>query len=386
MRRTLLRRWRGNLAVLLGTLLVLGLVAEVVARRIGAGEPPLLVVDPIVGKRFRAGFHGRVFVPEAGREVDLRFNREGVRGADYPRAKPPGTRRLVVLGDSMIAALATDEPQTLVPRLEALLNARHGGGGPWEVLNFGVSSSSTGNELVMYREVASHYEPDVVVCAFFVGNDLADNSHRLTQAPRIYFDLDAQGALHQRPFSAPAAEGAGLGPWLDRHSRFYVWQKTAMREIRGHARSWLGRADPGHWIFSRAEPPDVADAWRLTARLLETFRAEVEARGARFAVVLIPSAEQVYDDLWTDLVRQAGDAGRDFDRDYPQQRLGALCAKAGIPLVTMTSAFRARATERSSTVREQWLFHQGRWHLNAEGHRIAAETVGSGLLFAVYGQ
>lgn len=372
-------RWRGHILVLSGTLLLLVIVAETAARLIGAGEPPLLVVDPVVGKRFRAGFHGRVYVPEAGREVELRFNREGVRGPDHPRTKPPGTRRVAVIGDSMIAAIATDEEHTLVRRLETQLNAQSAAvaGPAWEVLNFGVSSSSTGNELVLYREVASRYAPDVVLCAFFVGNDLADNSHRLTQAPRIYFELDDHGELRQRPFSAPRVEGEGLAGWLDRHSRFYVWQKTAMRELRGRARSWLGRAEAAHWIFARTEPPEVAEAWRLTGKLLEAFRAEVEARGSRFAVLLIPSAEQVYDDLWQDLLRQAGTAGRDFHRDHPQERLGELCEKAGIPLITMTAAFRAYATAASSTLPEQWLFHRGRWHLNAEGHRLAAEIVGS---------
>jgi hypothetical protein len=376
-----LRRWRGNLAVLAVTLLVLLAVAEAATRLLGAGEPPLLVFDPTVGKRFRAGFHGRVYVPEAGREVDLRFNREGLRGPDRPRAKPPGTRRVAVIGDSMIAAVATDEEHTLVRRLEVLLNTkRRPGGAPWEVLNFGVSSSSTGNELVLYREVASRYEPDVVLCAFFVGNDLADNSHRLTSAPRIYFELDEGGALRQRPFSA-AADGEGLGGWLDRHSRFYMWQKTALREVRGRARSWLGRAESAHWIFSRTEPPAVAEAWRLTGKLLSAFRTEVEARGSRFAVVMIPSAEQIYDDLWQDVRRQAGEAGKDFDRNYPQERLGTLCRDAGIPLVTMTAELRAFATASSSKVPEQWLFHQGRWHLNAEGHRIAADVLGSGLSY-----
>ena len=368
------RRWRGNLAVLAITLLLCLAALEAVARWMRAGEPPLLVMDPVVGKRFRAGFTGRVFIPEARREIELRFNREGLRGPDYPRAKPAGTRRIAVLGDSMVAAVGTEEEHTLVRRLEAALN--HSASPPrWEVLNFGVSSSSTAQELVMYREVARHYEPDIVICAFFVGNDLADNSHRLTRAPRLYFELDSSGRLQQRPFQAPAAAGQGLGGWLDRHSRLYVWQKTALREIKGRARAWMGRAEAAHWIFAREEPPDVAEAWRLTGRLLETLRDEVEARGARFLVVVLPSAEQVYDDLWTALVRQAGQAGRHFDRTHPERRLGALCREAGIPLVTLAEAFRARAPRATSTVREEWLFHGGRWHFNAEGHRVAAEQI-----------
>jgi len=373
------RRWRGNLAVLISTLLVGGAGLEACARLLGAGEPPLLVVDPVVGKRFRPGFHGRVFVAEAGREVELRFNREGLRGPDWPLEKPAGTRRLALLGDSMIAAIAAEEPQTLVRRLEERLNGAGAAGTRWDVLNFGVSSSSTGNELVLYREVARRYRPDVVLCAFFTGNDLADNSSRLTQAPRIYFELDAGGGLRQLPFTAASGAASGLGPWLDRHSRFYAWQKTALREARGWARSQAGRMEPAHWIFSRDEPPDVAEAWRLTGRLLRAFRDEVAADGARFAVVLLPCAEQVYDDLWSDLRRQAGEPGARFDRHHPEERLGALCREAGIPLITMTDRFRARAPAASSRREDEWLFFRGRWHFNERGHALAAEAIADAL-------
>jgi hypothetical protein len=277
-----------------------------------------------------------------------------------------------MIGDSMIASVATDEENTLVRLLEKRWNteAAH-----WEVMNFGVSSASTGQELVLYREVAARYDPDVVVCAFYVGNDLADNSYRLTRAPRIYFELDEHGALRRRPFTVASAARGGIGDWLDAHSRFYVWQKQALRELRGRARTWLGQPEAAHWIFARTEPPDVADAWTLTGKLLTTFASEVQANGGRFAVVMVPSAEQVYDDLWEGVRRQAGAPGRDFDRTHPEARLGAICREAGIPFVSLLPAFRARAHRATSTFEPEWLFHQGRWHLNDEGQRVATDEV-----------
>jgi hypothetical protein len=374
-----LRGWRGNLLLLVVTLIVSAVALEAATRWLGAGEPPLLVLDPVIGKRFRADFRGRVYVAEAGQPVDLRFNHEGLRGPDWPRQAPAGTRRLAVLGDSMIAAIATDEDKTLVRRLEDGLNTERVNGSRWEVLNFGVSSSSTGNELVLYREVARRYHPDVVLCAFFTGNDLADNSSRLTQAPRIYFELDEHGELRQQPFTMAASERAGMAHWLDANSRFYAWQKTALREARGRARIWTHRVEPAHWIFARDEPKDVADAWRLTDRLLRAFRESVEADGARFAVVVLPCAEQIYDDLWTALLKQAGDVGLGFDRDHPEARLSALCREAGIPLITMTAPFRAAAPHASSSLEAEWLFFQGRWHFNVRGHQLAADVLTSAL-------
>ena len=133
----------------------------------------------------------------------------------------------------MTAAIATDEERTFVRRLEASLASREASG-PVEVMNFGVASASTGSELVTWRGVAAGYRPDVVLLAFFTGNDLGDNSSRLTRAPRVYFELDEAGRLV--PGLEPEPTSA-LARWLDRHSRLYVWQKVAFRRLRA-ARGW----------------------------------------------------------------------------------------------------------------------------------------------------
>jgi hypothetical protein len=333
--------------------------------------PSLIVKDPVVGKRYRAGFQGEVYVPEAGRRVALRFNRDGFRGPDRPYEKPPGVRRVAVLGDSMIVAAATDEEKTLVRRLEDMLNGADPAAA-WEVMNFGISSSSTGQEMVLYREVASRYHPDIVVCAFYVGNDLADNSPRLTRAPRIYFDLDPSGALRQLPFRAPINP---LTEWLDRNSRFYVWQKEALSRVRARIVSSAGRFDPTLLVFQDPETKDVAHAWTLTGRLLQAFRREVEAGGARFVAVALPSAEEVYDDLWKDVLTRAGASAFEFRRDHPERRLEALCRESGVTLVTMADDFRRAAPGASSENPAEWLFCSGKYHLNDAGNLLAAQML-----------
>ncbi len=234
---------------LCASILVL-LACEVGTRCLTPLGPALLVMDPQVGKRWLTGFTGDVFVPEAGRAVHLRFHRDGFRGPDLPYQKAPGTVRVALLGDSMIAAVATDEEATLAARLEALLNARRTGTGRFEVQNFGVSSASTGQELVTYRSIARRYQPDVVVLAFNAANDLADNCTCLSQAHRLYFDLDSGGRLVGHRSSPPLA---GVGRWLDRHSRFYVWQKTAVARLRSRWRESQQALEPWHEVFRSEE-------------------------------------------------------------------------------------------------------------------------------------
>jgi lysophospholipase L1-like esterase len=266
--------------------------------------------------------------------------------------------------------VATDEDRRFVALLGESLAAGPPGR-PVEVLNFGVSSASTGSELVTWRTVASAYAPDVVLLAFFTGNDLGDNSVRLTRAPRVYFDLDPSGRLvpgeRPPPTSAPTR-------WLDRHSRLYVWQKVATRRLRASARA--SGVEPDVLAFAPDGGPDVEHAWALTAALLRTFRDEVAATGARFAVAVVPCAEQVDDALWADLSRRAADAGLSLDRDEPSRRLRDVALRLGIPLADLTPAFVAAARRSpDGPLSAEALFLLGRFHLSDEGHRVAAAAL-----------
>lgn len=369
-----MKRAAANVLLAASSVLLCLVAAEIGVRLFADVGPSLLVRDGTIGKRYVAGFDGEVYVPEAGRRVRLRFQRDGFRGADRPYAKPAGVRRIAVLGDSMIVGVATDEDQTLVRRLEGELN-RSGTAPAWEVLNFGVSSASTGEELVLYEKVAARYRPDVVICAFFVGNDLADNSPGLTHAPRLYFDLDDAGALRLQPFDGRTSR---VSEWLNWHSRFYVWQKEAMSRLRNRWQSVSREADPTLLIFSEREDAHVTHAWTLTARIIEGFKRTVESHGARFVMVLLPSAEQVYDDLWREVVERTP-GGSAFRRDYPDLRLGQICRNAGVPLVTMTEEFRRAAPHHSSQVAAEWLFCLGRYHFNDAGNLLAAKVIGRAL-------
>ncbi len=360
-----------NLAVLLSTVAVCLLAFEGGTRLFSKIGPALLLTDPVVGKRYVPGWEGRVFVDEAGREVAFRFNRDGFRGPDRPRAKPPGTRRIAVVGDSMISAMATEENDTLVRRLETALGDRWPGERV-EIMNFGVSSSSTGEELALYQRLVADYEPDLVLLAFFVGNDFADNSRRLTQAPRIYFDLDSGGEL--RLEWLPSAPGP-INRWLNLHSRFYVWQKVAFGVLHRSLRTIAGSTSPGLRIFEPPEDPDLAHAWDLLAALLLRFRQDTASRGSRFAVLVIPCAEQVHDDLWAGLAAEARARGRRLDRLQPERRLAEIARRAAIPLLDLTPAFRRIVGPKSADDPGPRLFLQGRFHLSDEGQRVATLEV-----------
>jgi len=228
--------------------------------------------------------------------------------------------------------------------------------------------------------VLDRYAPDLVVLVFWVGNDLADNSYELTRAPRLYFDLDAAGRLRQLPL---AFRPSGLAEWLDRWSRLYVWQKTAVRQVRYRLSTASGALETVELVFAEPESPAVARAWAITGALLRAFRDETRASGRSFVVVEAATAAQVYDDLWADLARRASGAGTPVAREHPDARLRQLCAEAGIPFVSLLPAFRAAAPARDSTRTSEQLYYDGRFHWNDAGNALAAATVRDFLLGVV---
>lgn len=364
-----------SLMLLLASLLVTLGSFEAGTRLLSTVGPSLLVVDAARGKHWLDAYQADVFVPEAGRRVHLRFHRDGFRGPERTHDKPAGVRRIAVLGDSMIAAVAVDEPLTLVGRLEAALNGSQTGAerasGRFEVMNFGVSSASSGQELVTYRTVARRYRPDLVVLAFNAANDLADNCQCLSRAHRLYFELDASGRLSERRAAPPAA---GVGAWLDRHSRFYIWQKEAIARLRAGLRDRQGGLEPGNEAFFADGDPRVETAWRITAALLETLQVEAARDGARLALLLVPAPEQVYDDLWERLRGRAGQQ-RPLEREQPARRLAGMAASLGLPFLDLGPALRAAAPHASSELQGERVFFEGRFHLNERGNQVAAEAV-----------
>ncbi len=99
----------------------------------------------------------------------VRINSHGFRDREFTLAKPPGTTRIAVLGDSVVWGHGIRIEDTFPKQLEALLAER--AVGTWEVLNFGVSGYSLQQEVEQFLEHARKFDPDIVILGTSV-NDL----------------------------------------------------------------------------------------------------------------------------------------------------------------------------------------------------------------------
>ena len=103
-------------------------------------------------------------------DAPVTVNSAGFRGPLYPEAKPPGTVRIVGLGDSFMFGHGVGDGEVYLRVLEDLLNS-FAADTRFETVNTAVPGYNTVMEVETLKEKGLAYEPDVVLI-HFVGNDL----------------------------------------------------------------------------------------------------------------------------------------------------------------------------------------------------------------------
>ena len=368
-----------NLSISFLTILFIVLVGEIFIRYFTDIPPPLMVKNIKLGDTYRKNTSTVIFAPESKKYVSLSFNNEGFRGPSRDIVKPNNTIRIAILGDSQIAAIDSDVKDTFVHLLEQKLNHHHPERN-WEVLNFGVSGASTAQELNLYKEIVRKYKVDIVVCAYLNANDFSDNSNRLSRYPRIYMDFkpasDQLITLHLNPIK-------NLSKWLNENSRFYVWQKHAMKRFRNNfiATGLAGKNTKirgGVLIFVN-DPgnDDLTHSWRLNDRLITEFNQTVNNDGSLFIFVSIPHAIEFLDPLWNEFKQMA--VGTKYEgnikREHPQKRLSLIVAKRGIRHLFLKDIFEAhtRGLNRDN-INYHVSYNSGSGHLNEIGNHLMTNS------------
>ena len=101
----------------------------------------------------------------------VRTNAEGVRSEErHELPKPPGTYRVVILGDSQAFGWGVAYEEMFSTLLETSLNDEWTGRRV-EVINLGVPGYNTAQEAANFRAFGQQYEADCVLI-LFIGNDL----------------------------------------------------------------------------------------------------------------------------------------------------------------------------------------------------------------------
>lgn len=374
-----------DLALVVGGIASALLVAELALRLFIPAKPNFYRPDYYLGWTNRPGASG-IYSYEGHSEV--RINADGQRDVTHPKAKPPGTFRIAVLGDSFTEAVQVPQAENFCSVMEGALRqcAVRGGAKP-EVINFGVTGYGTLQELLQLRRQVWQYSPDMVVLAFYPGNDVPDNVKALSPAawPRPYAYLDdgqvrIDNSFRQslQPASGDPAEYNLRHAYLY-HLRLYrIFHRLEFlwwNDILGGPIFHITRgnhADESEPLL----PPQSQhwrDAWTITEKLLGQMSREVAAHGARFLVVVLSDSYQVYPDpaRRAELLRMLGVA----DPFYVNHRLKAIGEREGVQMLNLGEPFQRYAEAHRVFLHGFRNFDLGFGHWNAAGHALAGKMI-----------
>jgi hypothetical protein len=320
---------------------------------------------------------GRLVSPEF--DVEFRINEAGLRGPEVARRKPAGTRRVALLGDSFAQGWGVAEADSLRARLEALLRAQ--GGGPVEVLSFGVAGYGTDQALLMLRERARSFGPDVVVLVAY-GNDLWDNGSPTgngggwRHVPRPHFQAESGGL---RLLGSPVARS----PYWDEPrfpSRGWLMRQGARSARYSHLAALVSRAlrtteavqifPAAYYERIYARRPDAAAraAWKLTGLLVGACVSETRAAGARFVLMYASDRSEVDpEERRAPELRLSAGAPGELSADVPNAAFAQMAAAHDIEFVDLRAAMLAAPDAGP------YFFEERHW--NERGHALAARAV-----------
>lgn len=266
-----------------------------------------------------------------GQTIAIRVNNLGFRGADVTVEKPPGTYRIVVLGDSVSFARTLPENEAFPVLLETALGK---GSQRIQVVNASLSGRDTWEHAALLQHRLVALAPDLVILQICL------NDHVRFPFP----DPDAPyGVFNETAWY----EYSSLARFLDGRSRRFA-------EFRGRWLDRLGLASPAHPILGQpidaAMMKNVDPHWDEWSRALLEIRDRSLAAGAQVLFVVFPMHRQV--------------TGRE---STTLPRLSAFAAEQGIPLVDLISHFTASRKRSFSD----------HIHPNRAGHRLVADALES---------
>ncbi len=309
---------------------------------------------PVTGYRFTPDLHVRVPHEGGGYQVDC--NRVGYRCQHEPTPdKPPGTVRVVVVGDGHTAGIGVDAHERFTDLLERRL------GRYVQVLNFGLPGSGTDQQLLGYRHHAREIEHDLLLLCPQVENILRNleghapvpttdpDAELPPLRPKPRFSLEgAELVLHPPPTEAPAESPEGPPP-----------PPSLVRGLLRRVTAEVDKKVPGFQAFTRrvrgvGYPEEYSDpeqpAWRLMAEILRTFIGE-----SRAPVVLAP-------------IPTSGHVEGGLSPDPYLTRFGELAVECGCEMVNLLPRF----FDEPRSVREQCRF-PGDSRPSVLGHAMIAD-------------
>lgn len=359
----------GNLLVVFVTILILLGIGELVARwyfsKTDATTQELMIYQSNEIFGWEHAPNSEVKQKWGGRELSYSINLSGLRGKEIALQKSPLKKRIALLGDSFAFGLNVQNDETFASKLENL-------GKNIEIMNFGIIGHAVDQYYLQFREKVLKFKPDIVVMAYFVGNDATElRAHEWTLS-----ETDGLQKLHD------VYHVISKDHQLRRKKTSLFPTSYLVTFFRERTRIILAKAGiPVKWprlLFSNFLPedhisgdPQIDEYYKKVQFIIAEMKKLTDANGIKFLVTLIPVDLQV-DLKYLSKYPRAPFGQKEFDEVLPQKKLRSYLEPLNIMTLDLLPLFRDIAAENKT---DNLYFLKNDSHFTPFGHEKTAELL-----------
>lgn len=318
--------------------------------------------DADLGWRNRANVHTRIAAQ--GATYDVTINSHGQRGGERDLVKPPGVKRVVLLGDSTAWGWGVDDELMWPHQVEHALPQV-------EIINLSVPGYGTDQELWALEREGLKFAPDLVLLAFVHNDTLYNGDDDMQGMAKPVFRRGADGAwaIENRPVPLPTSESDLERRYLRRTLSMYL-ASVKLLEPPTPLPTRYDLDDPKVLAGIERLWNNVADPNGITFMLLGRVREAARAANADLLAFVIPHLVDRYlYDPTTPIPPH--DAAVPYET-YGTQKLAEAGRALGFETFSIDDAL-LREVSRGTNL------DCGDQHLNERGNQIVAGVVAARL-------
>lgn len=303
----------------------------------------------------------------------VKFNSKGFRDYEYDYEKKNNAYRILILGDSLPAALQVSLNETFPKILEQKLMAN--GKKDYEVINTGVGGYGTENELLFVEFEGAKYNPDMVILAFAMSDfdeDLA--------SPLI--TIEDNKIVRQIPVKQSIPKGFLL--YCSRYSHLCAWTHSvvlrnlqesdflrkifAALRISSKGDSVKTETKSGLNIYMKRDSEIFRKAVNGTFLTILELKSILDKGNTKLVILAMPQVEQVDSKFYKDFLAQNKLSEKDVEIGKFQRLAEKFAKNSNVTLINPLEYLKEKNANNS------FYFNIG-GHFSRNGHRIMAEYI-----------
>lgn len=374
-----------NISIFIIFFLLSLFVSEGIVRLLGFNpmtpEVDLHELSPFYGYQGKPDMKTVVIGPEY--KISVIQNSKGLRDDGKTYTKNKGIFRILVLGDSFMWGIGVPQDRIFPKQLENNLKAM---GVKAEVINSGVASYSATPELLWLENEGIKYKPDLVLLAFYTGNDVETPDFRPLYQP--YFIQKEDGKLKLENYPASMEEVQKFF-WKNKKSKnSYYWKNWLLHHsalcalVKSVAKTnpelmtFMVKTGMSHKENTSIDNPLLmykdykTSSWernfKWTAKLIEKMKEVSNSQGSAFLVMIVPEKYRIDKKAWQS-TKILFSLNSEYDPDGPASAMMEEFEKNGIEAIDLAPILRKDASRK--------FYFRLDNHWNTNGHEKAAAEI-----------